>query len=75
MCVEYVRDLAKIPCATEADPDETLGEDFPRVVVIGPAKPKHIAGLRKETGFRGAVFVDPGRALYAALGLVCGESP
>ncbi len=58
--MEYLKDLAKVPRTADT-----------RMVVIGPAKPKHIAGLRKETGYTGEIFVDPTRALYAHLGLVC----
>jgi peroxiredoxin len=42
------------------------------LVVVGPAKPEHIAGFREATGYKGAVFVDPGLRAFRTAGLVHG---
>jgi len=42
------------------------------LVVVGPAKPEHIASFRQATGFAGAVFVDPSLRTFRTAGLAHG---
>ena len=42
------------------------------LVVVGPAKPEHIAGFREATGYKGALFVDPALRAFKTAGLVHG---
>jgi len=44
------------------------------VVVVGPAKPEHIAGFRGATGYKGALFVDPALRAFRTAGLVRGRA-
>ena len=39
------------------------------LVVLGPARPEHIAGFRAATGYDGALFVDPSLAAFREAGL------
>ncbi|MGH7373082.1 MAG: AhpC/TSA family protein, partial [Candidatus Rokuibacteriota bacterium] len=34
------------------------------LVVVGPARPEHIAGFRQVTGYRGPLFVDPSLRVF-----------
>ena len=38
-------------------------------MVIGPAKPEHIAGFRRVTGYGGPLYVDPSRRAFRTAGL------
>jgi len=40
--------------------------------VIGNGLPGMIAGFRKNTGYDGAIYTDPGRKTFAAAGLQAG---
>lgn len=42
------------------------------LVVVGPAKPEHIAGFREATGYKGPLFVDPAGRTFRTAGLVRG---
>ncbi|HET7875792.1 MAG TPA: peroxiredoxin-like family protein [Methylomirabilota bacterium] len=42
------------------------------VVVVGPARPEHIADFRRATGWEGPLFVDPSCRTYKAAGLAYG---
>ncbi len=42
------------------------------VVVVGPAKPEHIAGFREATGYTGPLFADPSARAFKTAGLVHG---
>lgn len=42
------------------------------LVVVGPAKPDHIAGFREATGYKGALFVDPSCRAFRTAGLIRG---
>ena len=39
------------------------------LVVVGPARPEHIAGFRSATGYKGPLFVDPSLRAFRAAGL------
>jgi hypothetical protein len=41
-------------------------------VVVGPAKPEHIAGFRQVTGYRGPLYVDPSLRAFKTAGLIHG---
>jgi AhpC/TSA antioxidant enzyme len=41
-------------------------------VVVGPARPEHIASFRGTTGYRGPLFVDPSLRAFRTAGLVRG---
>jgi hypothetical protein len=41
-------------------------------VVVGPAKPEHIAAFRQATGYGGALYVDPSLRAFRTAGLVHG---
>lgn len=41
-------------------------------MVVGPARPQHIAGFREATGYKGLLFVDPGLRTFKTAGLVRG---
>ena len=42
------------------------------LVVLGPARPEHIAGFRAATGYDGALFVDPSLGSFREAGLAHG---
>jgi hypothetical protein len=42
------------------------------LVVVGPAKPEHIAGFRQATGYAGPLFVDPSLRSFKTAGLIHG---
>uniref|UniRef100_A0A2C9KMS1 Uncharacterized protein n=1 Tax=Biomphalaria glabrata TaxID=6526 RepID=A0A2C9KMS1_BIOGL len=59
---EYVEDIAIIPL-------EYTQNAGVRLVVIGPAQPKHIKqAFKKLTGLSYSLYVDPEREVYKALG-------
>jgi hypothetical protein len=41
-------------------------------MVVGPAKPEHVAGFRRVTGYAGPLFVDPSLRTFKTAGLVRG---
>jgi alkyl-hydroperoxide reductase/thiol specific antioxidant family protein len=42
------------------------------LVVVGPAKPEHLAGFREVTGYTGPLYADPSLATFSAAGLAYG---
>jgi peroxiredoxin len=44
------------------------------LVVVGPADPEHIAGLRRDTGYQGALLVDPAGRAFRTAGLIHGRA-
>jgi hypothetical protein len=42
------------------------------LVVVGPAKPEHIAAFRQATGYAGSLYVDPSLRTFRTAGLVHG---
>ncbi len=42
------------------------------LVVVGPARPEHIADFRRATGYAGPLFADPSLRTYEAAGLAYG---
>ena len=40
------------------------------IVVVGPARPEHIAAFRQATGYGGALYVDPTLRAFRTAGLV-----
>ena len=42
------------------------------LVVVGPARPEHIAGFRAVTSYKGLLFVDPSLRAFRTAGLVHG---
>lgn len=42
------------------------------IVVVGPARPEHIAAFRQATGYGGALYVDPALRAFRTAGLVHG---
>jgi len=42
------------------------------LVVVGPARPEHIAGFRRATGYDGPLFVDPSLRAFETAGLASG---
>lgn len=42
------------------------------LVVVGPARPEHIAAFRAATGYAGPLFVDPSLRAFRTAGLVRG---
>ena len=41
-------------------------------MVVGPAKPEHIAAFRQATGYAGSLYVDPSLRTFRTAGLVHG---
>ncbi len=41
-------------------------------MVIGPARPEHVAGFRQVTGYQGPLYVDPSRRVFRTAGLAHG---
>ena len=41
-------------------------------MVVGPAKPEHIAAFRQVTGYAGSLYVDPSLRTFRTAGLVHG---
>ena len=42
------------------------------LIVVGPAKPEHLAGFREVTGYAGPLYADPSLATFRAAGLTYG---
>jgi AhpC/TSA antioxidant enzyme len=42
------------------------------LVVVGPARPEHLAGFREATGYAGPLYADPSLATFSAAGLAYG---
>lgn len=61
-CQEYVEALAQVPRSKLED----LGTS---IVVIGCGEWQPIKGYLEKTGFKGAIYADPTRKVYHALGM------
>ena len=44
------------------------------LIVVGPAKPEHLAGFREVTGYAGPLYADPSLHTFRAAGLAYGWS-
>ncbi|KAF7295214.1 hypothetical protein MIND_01060200 [Mycena indigotica] len=62
-CKMYVEDLAQVPAAA-------LAAAGTRIVLIGCGDWAAIQAYHEMTGYAGAIYADPTRALYTHLGLV-----
>ncbi|RXW14940.1 hypothetical protein EST38_g10918 [Candolleomyces aberdarensis] len=62
LCQIYVENLARVP-------SEPLSKAQTRIIVIGCGEYEAIKAYHDITGFKGAIYADPTRDLYHALGM------